>query len=178
MRIAFFAALGAGVLMLSACASAPPLPKETGPNSFIIEQRLAGKSTARGEFRAITGVRRPFTAYLSGTWDGAMFVLEEDFVFDDGQKDRKTWRLKRTGDGQYSGTREDVVGEATGFQDGRAFRLEYDVRLPKKDGTPGRKVHFRDVMVETPEGVVINRATVGLWGLRVGSVDLRITPQS
>lgn len=176
MRIALAAVIGASVLVLSACATAPALPKETGPKPFVLEQALAGPSVARGEIRTITGVHRPFTARLNGSWDGKNFVLEEDFLFDDGQKDKKTWRLKRVGEGRYEGAREDVVGIAKGYQDGAAFRLEYDIRLPKKDGTPGRKVRFRDVMVLTADDVVINNATIGYFGLHVGGVNLKITP--
>ncbi len=176
MRVALIAALGASVLVLSACATAPALPKETGPKPFVLEQALVGPSVARGAIRTITGVHRPFTANLNGSWDGQIFVLEEDFLFDDGQKDKKTWRLKRVAEGRYEGAREDVVGVAKGFQDGPAFRLEYDIRLPKKDGTPGRKVRFRDVMVLTADDVVINNATIGYFGLHVGGVNLKITP--
>jgi hypothetical protein len=82
--------------------------------------------------------------------------------------------LTLKGDGQYAGTREDVVGEAAGWQDGKAFRLEYDVRLPGENGEPGMQVRFRDVMVKTADGVVLNRATVGKWGFQVGKVELEI----
>jgi hypothetical protein len=66
------------------------------------------------------------------------------------------------------------VGKARGYQDGPFFRLEYDVLLPNGEGT--RKVRFRDVMALEPSGVIINNATVGWFGLRVGSVSLRIEP--
>ncbi|MDX2237870.1 MAG: DUF3833 family protein [Hyphomonadaceae bacterium] len=160
--------------LLSACATAPPLPPETGPNAFVIEEDLLGRTVARGEFRAINGVRRGFTAELNGSLEGNMFTLVEDFAYDDGERDRKTWRLERVAPGRYIGTREDVVGTAEGVQEGRAFRLEYDIRLPGRDGKPGRKLRFRDVMVETADGVVLNRATVGWYGIRVAQVDLRI----
>ena len=164
----------AAILLLAACASRPPLPPETAQDTFVVEEDLIGRTIARGEFRAINGVRREFTAQLDGTWDGRAFTLVEDFVYDDGERDRKTWRLERVAPGEYVGTREDVVGQARGYQDGRAFRLEYDVRLPNADGSPGRKVRFRDVMVLTNDGAVLNRATVGLWGLRVARVELMI----
>jgi len=160
-------------LCLSACATRPPIPRDTPLAPFTLEEALLGRTTARGEFRAITGVRRPFTAHLNGAWDGETFTLVEDFVFDDGERDRKTWRLRRVGPGEYVGTREDVVGQARGFQDGDAFRLEYDVVLPTENGA-GRRVRFRDVLVLTQGGDVLNNATVGLWGLRVGSVSLVI----
>lgn len=158
----------------SACATRPPTPQAAAPGStFIIERDLVGRSVARGEFRAINGARRGFTAELNGEWDGRRFTLVEDFVFDDGERDRKTWRLERIAPGRYVGAREDVVGEAVGYQDGAVFRLEYEMRLPSADGR-GLKVRFRDVMALDADGAVVNDATVGWFGLRIASVALRI----
>lgn len=157
----------------SACATRPPVPAETSIAPFIIERDLVGSAVARGEFRTITGVRRTFTARLNGAWDGRTLTLVEDFEFADGERDRKTWRLQRTEPGRYVGTREDVVGQAVGFQDGPVFRLEYDVLLPSESGR-GVKVRFRDVMAESADGDIVNNATIGWFGLRVGSVSLVI----
>ncbi|MFO0204507.1 MAG: DUF3833 family protein [Alphaproteobacteria bacterium] len=169
----------AAVIMIaalaSACATRPPIPTEAADTAFLAERDLAGASVARGEFRTITGVRRGFTAHLNGSWDGETLVLVEDFEFDDGERDRKTWRLRRIAPGRYLGTREDVVGEALGYQDGRAFRLEYNIVLPSENGR-GRQVRFRDVMVLDGRGDVLNEATIGWFGVRVGSVSLRISP--
>lgn len=159
--------------LAAACATAPPIPREAAAETFSLERDLAGERIARGEFRSITGVRRGFTAHLRGAWDGQTLTLVEDFEFDDGERDRKTWRLRRIEPGRYAGAREDVVGEAVGYQDGPAFRLEYDVRLPSSNGA-GRKVRFRDVLSLDAEGAVLNRAVVSWFGLRVGSVSLRI----
>jgi hypothetical protein len=159
-------------MLLSACASAPPTPADA-TGDFVIERDLVGRSTARGEFRAITGLRRSFVAELQGSWDGETLTLVEDFTFADGERDRKTWRLRRVGEGRYVGVREDVVGEARGFQDGGAFRLEYDVVLPGRNGREGRRVRFRDVIVNVQDGIR-NEATVGWFGVRVASVSLLI----
>jgi hypothetical protein len=163
--------------LLSACATRPRVPASAASRAFVIERDLTGASVARGEFRAINGTRRGFTAHLNGAFDGTTLTLVEDFVFDDGETDRKTWRLTRTGPGQYTGTREDVIGEAVGFQDGAVFRLEYDLRLPSANGR-GMKVRFRDVMALNADGQVLNDATVGWFGLRVATVSLVITPES
>lgn len=163
-------------LLAAACASRPPVPDNAGAESFLIERDLAGEHIARGEFRTITGVKRGFTARLNGSWDGNRLTLVEDFEFDDGERDRKTWQLERTGPGTYSGTREDVVGTAKGFQDGNVFRLEYDIVLPSEKGS-GRKVRFRDVLaLADDDGTVVNDATIGWMGFRVGSVNLTIQP--
>ena len=166
-------AIAATALLAPACATRPPIPAEAAATPFLLERDLAGASVARGEFRTITGVRRPFTARLHGTSDGATFTLVEDFEFDDGERDRKTWRFERIAAGRYTGTREDVVGEAQGFQDGDVFRLEYDVVLAGENGR-GRKVRFRDVIALRPDGDIVNNASVGWFGLRVGSVSLII----
>jgi hypothetical protein len=164
------AALGSG--LLASCATRPRAPETT--QTFVLERDLVGAISARGEFRTITGVKRKFDAALNGSWDGETLTLVEDFVFEDGEKDRKTWVLKQVGPGEWSGTREDVVGQARGFQDGAVFRLEYDVILPSKNGN-GMKVRFRDVLAATPTGDVLNTATVGWFGLHVGAVDLVMT---
>ncbi|MDZ4762615.1 MAG: DUF3833 family protein [Alphaproteobacteria bacterium] len=162
------------VLFVSSCALAPGLPKDTGPTPFVIERDLEGPTVARGEFSAINGLKRGFTAYLDGARSGDIFTLTERFEYDDGEKDQKTWVLTLKGDGAYTGTREDVVGKAKGWQDGQAFRLAYDVRLPNEKGEPGLKVHFQDVMVKTAEGVVLNNASVGKWGFGIARVELEI----
>jgi len=170
-------ALALGLLLLTACASPPPPPEDAAAAPFVIERDLTGASVARGEFRSITGANRAFTAQLQGSWDGEVLTLVEDFLFDDGERDRKTWRLRRTAPGRYVGTREDVVGEAVGFQDGNLFRLEYDLRLPSENGQ-GLKVRFRDVMALNESGAVLNNASVGWLGLRVATISLVITPES
>jgi Protein of unknown function (DUF3833) len=160
-------------VLASACATRPPIPSEISTAPFVIERDLVGSSVARGEFRTITGVRRAFTAQLNGAWDGRALTLVEDFEFDDGERERKTWRIERVGPGRYTGMREDVVGHAVGFQDGAAFRLEYAMLLPSANGS-GRRVRFRDVMVRAANGDILNDATVGWLGLRVGAVSIVI----
>lgn len=159
-------------LLASACATAPAPPRDALAQPFVLERDLAGQTVARGEFRAITGVRRPFTARLEGVSDGDVFTLTEHFEFEDGERDVKTWRLRRVAPGLFEGTREDVVGTATGRQDGNYFRLEYNVRLPTESGR-GRVVRFRDILFLNQDGVG-NTASVGWYGLRVGSVSLQI----
>lgn len=172
------AALAGLSLILSACATAPTLNLSADMKSPLLPERdLAGKSVGRGEFSAINGTRRAFTAYLDGSWDGETLTLVEDFEYDDGETDRKTWRLTKLPNGEYSGTREDVIGTARGYLDDEAFRLEYKVRLQNADGEPGMTVSFKDILVRRSDGVILNTATVGKYGFKVASVELTITPE-
>lgn len=157
-----------------ACATRPSIPSDLADQrSFVLERDLAGQTVGRGIFKSLVSEDRAFTAYLDGSWDGETLTLVEDFEYDDGEKDRKTWRLTRQPDGSFVGVREDVVGEARGFMDGKAFRLEYLVDLPGDDGGSTR-VGFKDVLVLREDGSVFNKANVGWRGFRVGGVELVI----
>lgn len=166
-----FLALG----FLAGCAFKPSIPEEALAESvptFVLERDLLGKTKATGSFSAIDGTFREFVAYVDGSWDGEKMTLVEDFEYADGVKERKTWVLTKLDNGEYSGTREDVIGTARGYQDGKAFRLDYTMALPDDDGNPGRKLSFRDVIANKPDGGISNKAIVGIWGLRVATVDL------
>lgn len=174
MRAIHTIALAASIFM-AGCATRPGLPEAASATAqFEPESDLAGRSFGRGEFRSITGVRRAFDVELNGAWDGSTLTLVEDFRYADGVKETKTWRLTRTAEGQFRGVREDVVGEAVGYVDGSAFRLEYTMAIPKKNGA-ARRVQFRDILVEDGAGGIINRANVSWYGLPVARVDLRVS---
>ena len=164
----------AATAFASACATRPAIPAEAAPAAqFVPEEDLVGRLYGRGEFRNITGARRPFDVTLDGTWDGATLTLVEDFSYADGETGKKTWRLSKTADGRYTGTREDVVGAANGFVEEGAYRMHYTMAIPKKNGGT-RNVRFQDVLVEDASGAVINRAKVTYFGIPVGSVDLKM----
>lgn len=166
------AAVSLAVVALTGCATRPPIPPETA-TPFHLTQALGGVTEGRGEFSSVTGARRGFSVRLEGRLENGVFVLVEDFVFDDGEIDRKTWRLRETAPGEWRGTREDVVGEARGFSDGPAFRLEYLMDLPRTRGRTIR-VRFRDVLAVRADGAVVNRARVTFWGAPVGRVELTV----
>ncbi len=163
------------VIALGACATYPGVPSDGQGQAFQLERDLAGATIGKGSFRAINGTNRGFTAKLHGTWSEPTFTLVEDFFYDDGETDKKTWVFTRIGENRWTGTREDVIGEAVAVQEGQVFRMEYKVALgADDDGSSGRVVKFRDVLYKDENGIVRNSATVGLYGIKVGSVDLTI----
>jgi len=133
---------------------------------FALEKWFKGKTVARGEFSAITGTRRGFDVLLTGKWNGKTLTLREDFVYDDGERDRKTWRFTKTGPNTYSGTREDVIGATVVTVAGDTARFSYDVYLDGKNRK--NKVRFSDVMVLRDDGTVLNTARVSKFGIPVG----------
>lgn len=150
---------------LGACATVPARDPAGGP--VVLERDFAGRFYGRGFFRNyLTGSRRDFDVTLQGTWDGRTLTLVEWFYFADGERDVKTWRFTRTGPGRFTGTREDVVGEAVVFSDGGAIRLSYEAVVG------GTQVRFEDVIERRPDGVIVNRAIVSKLGVPIGEVDL------
>lgn len=135
----------------------PALPASAADT--VMETFFSGRTTAVGSFSAINGVNRKFDVVLTGRTRGKTFTLREDFVYADGEKDRKTWRFVRTGPTTYRGTREDVVGETTVRVNGNTVRFNYLVDV---DPGPGRNiVHFFDKLVFAKDGkTVANTALV------------------
>lgn len=147
-------------LLLLAVLAAPAAAAE-----FRLEKYFAGRTVADGRFSAINGVSRAFKVRLTGTWNGKRLKLIEDFVYSDGERDRKTWHFTKTGKNTYSGTREDVRGVALVTVTGNTARFSYDVYL---DGAARKNlVRFHDTMVLNADGTVLNTAYVTKYGFPV-----------
>ena len=157
-------------LALSGCATAPQLQtNETPAAPLVLETALVGHLRGDGTV-TLFGDKTHFAVTIEGSWDGAELTLVEDFRYDDGKTERKTWHLSRTAPGQYRGTREDVIGTASVRQDGASVRLDYEVML---DTGLGRiRTRFRDILFLEQPGAVRNRAIVSKFGLRIARVDL------
>ncbi|MBB4955094.1 hypothetical protein H4S14_003055 [Agrobacterium vitis] len=138
---------------------------------FVLEDYFVGKTVAEGHFAAINGVSRKFTVDLTGKWDGHLLTLQEDFRFEDGTKDRKTWRFLKTGPNTYRGTREDVLGDTKVRMDGDTARFNYFVYLAPQ--TKSNEVLFMDKMVLKPDGTVLNTALVFKYGLPVAKTTVK-----
>ncbi len=140
---------------------------------FVLEDYFTGETRAEGSFRAINGLHRSFVVDLEGSWDGQTLTLIEDFVFDDGERDRKTWRFTRTGATTYVGTREDVIGETTVRITGAVARFSYDVYLDPEN--QANRVRFHDVMTLRGDGTVLNQALVTKFGFPVAWTSIEFT---
>ncbi|MBY0613231.1 MAG: DUF3833 domain-containing protein [Beijerinckiaceae bacterium] len=158
--------------MLAASVAPAAASRKSAAAPFSLETFFAGRTEARGRFESgIAGVERTFTVKTRGTWNGKLLVLIEDIFYDDGQKERKTWRITKLGPGQYVGERDDVVGTAAISQQGETISLDYTADVSGKDGSTTR-VRFADTIVPAGPGGAHNTATVYKYFLPVGSVDI------
>lgn len=141
-----------------------------------IEEYFAGRTKAWGIFEDRFGtLRRSFTVTIDGAWDGRELILDENFLYSDGEKDRRVWRIVKTADGRYEGRADDVIGAAIGESAGNALNWNYELMMKVGDGA--WRVRFDDWMWLQPGGALINRANVYRWGLWIGTVSLFFQPE-
>ncbi|MEL7048066.1 MAG: DUF3833 family protein [Pseudomonadota bacterium] len=132
---------------------------------------LLGSSKAWGVFEDRFGaLRRRFVADLDGRWHGDVFVLNEEFQFDDGEQMTRVWQLTPMADGKFTANADDVVGPASGWYDGDTVRLAYSFML--RVGNSDVKVRFSDRFYRVDANNVINRATVSKWGVTLGEMTI------
>ena len=161
----------AGTAWLTGCAG-PQVGDYAGAQpALALEDYFNGRVLAHGIFQKRSGaVARRFTVVMDCHWQGNQGVLDEQFTYADGTQERRVWRLTKHANGRYTGRADDVVGEAQGQTSGNAFRWHYTLRLPV-DGSI-YEVQFDDWMFLIDERVMLNRATMRKFGVRLGEVLL------
>jgi hypothetical protein len=117
-------------------------------------------------------VTRRFTATIDASWQDEQGTLIEHFVFDDGEQQDRVWILTDQGDGKYSGTATDVIGEALGQVRGSVFQWEYRLEVPYKDDKI--VVNLDDWLYLLDENRLINETQMTKFGFRVGQLTLFI----
>jgi len=175
-RRLLLSATAAAGLALSGCAS-QDIEAYASQNPVLdLRSYFNGKLTAYGLFtdRAGTVIKR-FTVLMVCSWTGNEGVLDESFSYSDGTTQKRIWRLTQLPDGRYAGRADDVVGEASGQTRGNAFHWNYTLSLPV-DGKV-YEVQFDDWMYLMTDTVMLNKATMSKFGLRLGEVTLAFTKQ-
>jgi len=174
-RRALLATTGAAALTaLTGCAGPQVSDYAAEKPVLDLRQYFNGTLDAWGVFTDRSGkVVKRFTVVMQCSWQGDDGVLDEDFTYSDGTKQRRIWRLKKLADGRYTGRADDVVGEATGQERGNAFNWKYTLALP----VDGRviEVQFDDWMYLMTDKVMLNKAVMSKFGFTLGEVTLSFT---
>ena len=158
--------------LLTACASSPtPADYAREQPVFDLRSYFDGNITAHGIFTDRAGkVARRFTVLMKCSWSGDDGVLDENFTYSDGKTERRVWKLKKLPGGKYTGTADDVVGTAFGESAGNALRWSYTLRLPVDKSV--YEVQFDDWMYLMDQRVMLNKAVMSKFGIRLGEVTL------
>ncbi|TVP91425.1 MAG: DUF3833 domain-containing protein [Pseudomonadaceae bacterium] len=159
------------VALLSACASKDVEQYADQGPTLRLQDYFNGELEAWGMFQKRNGeVVRRFHVHIDASWEGDVGTLDEYFTYADGTNERRIWTLVKQADGSWRGTADDVTGEARGQVAGNAFHWQYTLQLP----VDGRvwEVDFDDWMFLVDDKVMLNRATMSKWGIRLGEVSL------
>ena len=162
------------LFLITSCSNNSAMKPEDFKNKeprLIIEEYLSGDVKAWGVLQNRSGkVTRQFSADLNGKWDGKQLILDEKFVWNDGEIQNRQWTINKIDEHNYEGTAGDVVGTAKGFSYGPAFKFEYVLLVPVK----GRemKITFDDWIFMQDERVAINRAKMTKFGIKVAELTV------
>jgi len=134
---------------------------------LVLESFFAGRTQGDGVFiNSWTKSKRRFQVVIDGTWDGRVLALSESYVYDDGLREQKSWRLQQTAPGVFTGTYDDTIGPAHIWSEGSVVRLHYKLRLA------GIALAFDETMTLRDDGRVIDKARVTKWGILVGRLEV------
>jgi len=164
------------VWLVSACGVTP---QEYEGEKPVLDMKtyFNGELEAWGLFQDYSGkVIKRFHVAMTGEWDDNKGVLDEHFTYADGTKQRRTWKLNRIDEHNYTGTADDVIGEAKGVAYGHALRWQYVLALEVDDDV--YHVHFDDWMYLIDENTMINRSVMSKFGISLGEVILVFRKQS
>ena len=170
--LALAAVFTTAAALLAGCASAPTAADYAAEKPVLdLKTYFNGPLVAHGIFTDRSGkVVRRFTVQMTGTWTGNQGVLDERFTYSDGKTERRVWKLTDEGNGRWSGRADDVLGVATGVAAGNALNWRYTLMLPVDGKT--YEVQFDDWMYLMDERVMLNKAVMTKFGIRLGEVTL------
>ena len=160
------------VLFLTSCTEKMNITefKDAEPR-FVLEDYFNGQVKAWGLFHDRFGnLKRSFKVDIKGTIDNNELILDEKFLYNDGEEDQRIWKIKILGNSEYSGTADDVIGEAFGSSSGNALNWKYKLSLKVKDSYV--LVDFDDWMFLKDNNILMNRAVIKKWGIELGVVSI------
>lgn len=161
------------ILFLSGCTTMGVNSYSSFEPAMVPESFFNGPLTAHGIVKDRSGkVIRYFNADIKGSVQGDTITLDEDFVFDDGEEQKRVWKIQKQSDGTYIGTAGDVVGEAFGEISGNSMFLKYVLAVPYKEKTINISIDDRMYLVE--DNILINESNMTKFGFKVGQIILVI----
>ena len=139
--------------------------------SFDLLEYFDGETTAWGLIVDRFGnLQRTFKVRLNGNIDNKRLLLKEYFTYNDGETEYREWIITKTDKGTYEGKSKDTIGVAKGIQVGNTMRMVYDTTI--SIGETNIRVSFDDRFVKADNDVVINRAEVLKWGIKIADVTI------
>lgn len=160
---------------LVGCSSTQVSEYKNESPKLTLESYLNGPLEAFGMVTDRSGkVTRRFHCKIVASWENkngvVTGIIDETFDWSDGEKQKRIWKLTKTGENTFEGRADDVIGVAKGEVAGNAFHWTYVLRVPVKDTTYDLDVD--DWMYLVTDKVMLNKSVMSKFGFRVGEVTL------
>lgn len=138
---------------------------------FDLLKYFKGDLEAFGMMQDRSGkVTRRFTVKMNGVVDGNKLTLHEYFVFDDGEKQERTWKVEFKDENNFTASAGDVIGVAKGKQYGNALQMKYVLRVPYKKSEIDLTVD--DWMYLIDEKRLVNVSKIKKFGFTVAKLTI------
>ena len=161
------------MLALAGCSAEVADYRQQQP-ALDIFRYFQGKTEAWGMIQDRNGKQlRRFHVAIDGDVVGDTLTLHERFVYDDGEKQLRVWRIRRIGADRYEGTAGDIAGVATGKAAGNAFHWRYSMNVTASGST--WLLHFDDWMFLQDDAHLFNKTEMKKFGITVATVTLFFT---
>ena len=161
---------------VAACSSQKIEDVQSRAPALSLEAFFEGDTIAYGIFEDYSSkLSRQFRVNIKGRVEGNVLNLEEDFLYDDVEQQRRVWVITNLGQDEngitrYQGKADDVIGVAEGLVAGNALNWRYTLALPVDDSV--YHIQFDDWIYQQDDFVALNRARLTKFGIEVGSVTL------
>jgi hypothetical protein len=160
-------------LFTAACSSQKVSDYKDNSPKLVVSEFFNGKLKAHGVVKNRSGeVIRHFSADIDASWQDGIGTLDEDFVFNDGEEQKRIWTLTPNKSGEYIATANDVVGKHKMQVAGNALFMDYILTIAYKGSDMNISVDDKMFLV-TPQRI-INESVFYKFGFKVGSVQLVI----
>ncbi|NIZ12816.1 DUF3833 domain-containing protein [Phaeobacter sp. HF9A] len=166
--------MAAKSMFFSFRAQTPADYADTSP-AFSLQTHLNGEIRSEGVIFGPTGkMTNSFVARMVGEWDGDTGTLSEEFTYSNGKQQRREWSLKMGANNTFTGTADDIIGEAQGVVSGSTIRMDYQIVLPKESG--GHTLTATDWLYLTESGVIMNKSEMRMFGIKVAELIATMRP--
>lgn len=144
--------------------------------AFDMKTHLSGPILSEGLVYGPTGkMTNSFVAKMEGDWNGDTGTLREEFTYSNGSTQSRLWTLKLGADNSFTATADDIIGEARGTVSGSTITMKYTIVLPEAAG--GHRLNVTDWLYLTEDGVIMNRAELRKFGVKVAELVATMRPE-
>ncbi len=160
-----------GLIFIIGCTNSKVENLSFTKQPFDLFQYFQGKTKAWGVVVDRFGnFQKSFSVEMLGTLEENKLILDEYFVYDNGERERREWVIEKTGAFSYRGFSENIIG----FAEGKEFKNTLNFAYKSEIEIVGRNlnVEFEDWFLRPDRNTVINRAVIKKFGIKIADVSI------